>query len=122
MVSQAWDLQRIEQEYNDFIGLFEPIWQVLNSSDKNEISHANAFKMRLLVIHFYRRIIVRDPDLPAALLPQDWPRKKAEQMAINVYHKVHAKALTYLMENSETANGKLPMPSPNYYIRFGGLS
>lgn len=121
MVGEAWDLKRIEVEYRDFYALFEPIWQHLVAMDSEKISQQDAFKMRLLVIHFYRRIIVRDPDLPAALLPQDWPREKAEQVAINIYQKVHQKALAYLMENSETANGKLPKPSPNYYIRFGGL-
>lgn len=122
MVSQAWDLKRIHAEYQDFHSLFEPISLVLDKMDSREISQADAFKLRLLVIHFYRRIIVRDPDLPAVLLPEDWLRKKAEQVAISIYQKVHSQAMTYLMENSETTNGKLPMPSPNYYIRFGGLS
>ncbi|WCE30911.1 PaaX family transcriptional regulator [Vibrio sp. SCSIO 43137] len=122
MVSQAWDLERIEAEYRDFYTLFEPVSQVLEKMTSSDISEEEAFKLRLLVIHFYRRIIVRDPDLPVALLPQEWPRKRAEQVAINIYHKVHAKAMEYLMAHGETANGKLPMPSPNYYIRFGGLS
>ncbi|WP_428774194.1 PaaX family transcriptional regulator [Vibrio sp.] len=122
MVSQSWDIERIEAEYKQFAALFLPAWQILAAMDADEISAEDAFKMRLLVIHFYRRIIVRDPDLPSELLPKDWPRKEAEQLTINIYRKVHAKALQYVMENSETPNGKLPLPSPNYYIRFGGLS
>ena len=122
MVRQSWDIERIAEDYQQFIELFRPAWEIIESMTDDAISEEDAFKMRLLVIHFYRRIIVKDPDLPTELLPEDWPRKEAEQLTINIYRKVHAKAMTYVMDSSETPNGKLPVPSPNYYIRFGGLS
>lgn len=122
MVSQSWDIDRIAEEYQQFADLFAPAWEILQTMEEDVITLEDAFKMRLMVIHFYRRIIVKDPDLPTELLPKDWPRKDAEQLTINIYKKVHAKAMQYVMENSETPNGKLPLPSPNYYIRFGGLN
>lgn len=122
MVSQSWDIDRIAEEYQQFVDLFAPAWEILQTMEEDAITLEDAFKMRLMVIHFYRRIIVKDPDLPTELLPKDWPRKDAEQLTINIYKKVHAKAMQYVMESSETPNGKLPLPSPNYYIRFGGLN
>lgn len=122
MVRQSWDIERIAEDYQQFIERFRPAWEIIESMTDDAISEEDAFKMRLLVIHFYRRIIVKDPDLPTELLPEDWPRKEAEQLTTNIYRKVHAKAMTYVMDSSETPNGKLPVPSPNYYIRFGGLS
>lgn len=122
MVRQCWDIERIADDYRQFVALFNPVWEVLQTMPDEAMSEEDAFKMRLLVIHFYRRIIVKDPELPCELLPKDWPRKEAEQLTVNIYRKVHAKAQKSLMDSSETPNGKLPLPSPNYYIRFGGLS
>ncbi|MDF2154596.1 PaaX family transcriptional regulator C-terminal domain-containing protein [Vibrio sp. CAU 1672] len=122
IVSQSWDITRIEEDYQQFSALFSPVWNTLKGMEDDAITPVDAFKLRLLVIHFYRRIIVKDPYLPAELLPREWPRQAAEQLTVNIYRKVHAKALEYLIENSETPSGTLPLPSPNYYIRFGGLS
>lgn len=41
--------------------------QALNAAD------ADAFTARILLIHHYRRVVLRDPLLPSALLPADWP-------------------------------------------------
>lgn len=122
MIEQSWDLKKIEEKYHQFYALFAPVLSTIESLGISSISEEDAFKIRLLVIHFYRRIIVKDPDLPQELLPKSWPRKKAEQLTIDIYKKVHAKALKYLMRQGETVNGKLPLPSPNYYLRFGGLN
>ncbi len=122
MVCQSWDIERIDDEYRQFIDLFAPAWDILESMNIDELSDLDAFKMRLLVIHFYRRIIVKDPELPVELLPEGWLRQKAEQLTINIYQKIHAKALQYVLDNSETSSGKLPLPSPDYYLRFGGLN
>jgi phenylacetic acid degradation operon negative regulatory protein len=37
--------------------------------------------VRTLLIHAYRRVLLRDPLLPAALLPLDWPGAAAMRYA-----------------------------------------
>jgi phenylacetic acid degradation operon negative regulatory protein len=121
MINKSWDLSKIESEYNDFYSRFYPVFNMINSLGESSLTDEDAFKIRLLVIHFYRKIIIKDPDLPLELLPSNWPRKKTEKLTIDIYNQVHSKALNYLMNNGEAINGKLPLPSPNYYLRFGGL-
>ena len=41
--------------------------------------------MRTLLIHAYRRVLLRDPQLPAALLPLDWPGAAAYALCRDFY-------------------------------------
>lgn len=121
-IQEIWDVEKIGQDYQHFCQLFEPIDVLLKKVNPYEIEPEQAFKLRLLVIHFYRRIIVKDPSLPVALLPTTWPRNQAQKIVSSIYKKVHEQSLKYILNNGETTSGKLPVPSPNYYIRFGGLT
>lgn len=55
------------------------------------------FLMRLMLVHEYRRIILRDPFLPTGLLPGDWPGPAARE-AFN-------RALAQLERRAETTLG-----------------
>ena len=45
--------------------------------------------MRTLLIHEYRRVLLRDPRLPAALLPLDWPGAAAFALCRDFYRLTH---------------------------------
>ena len=66
-------------------------------------------------------MLLRDPLLPAELLPQGWHGVPAYQLCRNLYRQVYAAADEFLGEAMETADGPLPPPSPDFYRRFGGL-
>jgi len=40
---------------------------------------------RILLIHHYRRVVLRDPLLPTALLPPDWPGQAARRLCGEIY-------------------------------------
>jgi len=80
-----------------------------------------AFQVRTLMLQEYRKILLRDPLLPAELLPQAWHGVPAYQLCRNLYRKVCSAADEYLSEMMETAEGPLPPPSPEFFRRFGGL-
>src|SRR5919204_458982 len=46
------------------------------------------FDGRLLRIPDFRRIVLRDPALPGALLPTDWPGATAGALAARVYRRL----------------------------------
>jgi len=77
--------------------------------------------VRTLLMHGYRRALLRDPMLPDELLPANWPGTSARVLCRNLYRLVQAAAETHVMGMLETAEGPVPEAHPAYYTRFGGL-
>ena len=82
----------------------------------------SAFLVRTLLIQEYRKVLLRDPQLPADLLPTGWNGTAAYQLCRNLYQAVYAAADDYLAQTMETAEGPLPPPSAAFMQRFGGLA
>lgn len=115
----CWNLEEIDARYADFVKRFRPIYRALSANPA--ISDQSAFLVRTLLIQEYRRILLRDPWLPGALLPGNWHGSAAYQLCRNLYRAVYAPADAYLDGSMETADGPLPPPSRAYWQRFGGL-
>jgi phenylacetic acid degradation operon negative regulatory protein len=81
-----------------------------------------AFLIRSLLVQDYRKVLLRDPWLPAELLPVDWHGAAAYQLCRNLYRAVHSRADAWLDQVMETADGPLPPPSRAFLQRFGGLA
>jgi len=75
-----------------------------------------------LLIQEYRKVLLRDPQLPAELLPAGWHGTAAYQLCRNLYIAVHRQADIWLSEVVETAQGPLPPPDAAFMQRFGGLT
>ena len=77
--------------------------------------------MRTLLIHAYRRVLLRDPLLPAALLPLDWPGAAAYALCRDFYRLTHRCAERHLATTIAGAGKDFPPADPSFYQRFGGL-
>ncbi len=119
LAQKSWELEAIEERYRRFLGQFRPAYKSVQSALSVEPVHG--FQIRTLMIQEYRKILLRDPLLPADLLPAGWHGLAAYQLCRNLYRAVHRAADDYLSETIETADGPLPPPSPRFYERFGGL-
>ena len=62
---------------------FEPLRAWIDRGEP--LSDADAFTARILLIHHYRRVVLRDPLLPTALLPEDWPGRAARKLCGEIY-------------------------------------
>src|SRR6187551_1392203 len=71
LLSASWPLDRTADAYLKFMKTFEPLRAALARG--TDLSEADAFTARILLIHHYRRVVLRDPLLPESLLPADWP-------------------------------------------------
>lgn len=118
-VRESWNIDELASHYSEFIRLFRPLWQVLREQDN--LQPADCFLARILLIHEYRRLLLRDPQLPDELLPGDWEGRAARQLCRNIYRLIFAKAEEWLNSNLETADGPLPDVGESFYRRFGGL-
>ncbi len=116
----CWNLDEIDARYADFVRRFRPVYKAL--SGKQALSDKSAFLIRTLLIQEYRKVLLRDPWLPAELLPAEWHGAAAYQLCRNLYRGVHGPADAYLDVVMETADGPLPPPSRAFARRFGGLN
>lgn len=116
MVAHAWDHAALEQGYREFMQLFEPV-----PAEAAALDDRACFVVRTLLIHEFRRVTLRDPMLPAELLPADWPGQRARDLAAAVYRAVHEGAIRHARSVLEVRSGCLPMPRAGYYDRFGGV-
>ena len=120
LVASAWSLERMEQQYRDFLSAFRPI---LHAVEEGTVAPdaETAFLVRVLLIHDYRRVLLRDPGLPPELLPADWSGLEASALCTDLYRHIAAPAETHLARTVETADGPLPDAAPYFFERFGGI-
>ncbi|AEB58889.1 phenylacetic acid degradation operon negative regulatory protein PaaX [Ectopseudomonas mendocina] len=118
-VRESWSIDELGAHYSEFIQLFRPLWQALR--EQESLKPEDCFLARTLLIHEYRKLLLRDPQLPDELLPGDWEGRSARQLCRNIYRLIQAKAEEWLNESLETADGPLPDASETFYQRFGGL-
>lgn len=119
VIRSCWGLERLAADYNHFLETFRALWRAMESA--GELDPALCFLVRILLMHGYRRVLLRDPMLPEELLAADWPGAAARLLCRNLYRLIQAPAERYVMSVTETAEGPLPAVAPCYFDRFGGL-
>ena len=80
---------------------------------------ADAFTARILLIHHYRRVVLRDPLLPLALLPRDWPGRAARGLCGEIYRALLSPSEQWLDRHGSSENGPLPKAAAELARRFG---
>lgn len=88
IVEAAWDLDEVRRHYESFIERF--------SGSRAQTPEA-AFRELTLMIHAWRKFPFLDPDLPASLLPRDWPRHRAHALFTDRHERWHAAATDYFL-------------------------
>ncbi|MEJ2375216.1 MAG: phenylacetic acid degradation operon negative regulatory protein PaaX [Pseudolabrys sp.] len=116
LADAAWKLGPIAQGYRAFIDRFTPLEKALGNGDT--LSEADALVARTLLIHEFRRIVLRDPGLPAVLLPADWPGRDARALTARIYRRIVGRAEGYLDTHASRQDGPLPPPGPDFPARF----
>ncbi|MBS0393206.1 MAG: phenylacetic acid degradation operon negative regulatory protein PaaX [Proteobacteria bacterium] len=117
LVERGWDLSELAARYLRFIDAFEAV----RAWSREPSLPADAFVVRTLLIHEYRKIHLRDPLLPPALLPGHWPGTRAYELCRAIYEGVFAAAERHLSATAARLDGPLPAPEPAIYRRFAGL-
>jgi len=120
LARSAWNLDDIDARYERFVTMFRPMIGALQKDP--EIAPRTAFVARTLLIQEYRKVLLRDPQLPLELLLSNWHGTAAYQLCRNLYRSLYVAADAYLSSTMETADGPLPPPSNHYLERFGGLN
>ena len=116
LLSQSWPLDRTADAYTKFMKTFEPLRAWIERGEA--LSDADAFTARILLIHHYRRVVLRDPLLPTALLPADWPGRAARALCGEIYRGLLAASEQWLDANASNESGPLPKAGAELGRRF----
>jgi phenylacetic acid degradation operon negative regulatory protein len=116
LLSESWPLDRMAEAYQKFIATFEPLCESIRKGAR--LSDADAFTARILMNHQYRRVVLRDPLLPAALLPKDWPGRPARELCHQIFVGLIEASERWLDQHGSNENGPLPPPEPGLRNRY----
>jgi phenylacetic acid degradation operon negative regulatory protein len=120
-VNEAWDLAMLAAEYRHFLQRFGAVIERYRAAGNGGHDPQQCFVVRTLLIHAFRRVLLRDPLLPAALLPLDWPGAAAYALCRDFYRLTHRCAERHLAATLADAREDFPPAAAAFYQRFGGL-
>ena len=119
VIRDCWNLDELEEAYRQFIKRFEVLKPA--TCRMRELSPKEAFLARTLLIHEFRKVLLRDPTLPTALLPEDWLGHQARSLCKTLYARLFEASEEHLSSLGETASGPLAPAQSFVFKRFGGL-
>jgi phenylacetic acid degradation operon negative regulatory protein len=117
LVGEGWDLSGVIAGYQQFIDQFEPLLALTDAGLPPE----QAFVIRTLLIHAYRRVQLHDPMLPVELLPDPWPGARAYELARTLYRAIGGPAEQHVVAAMRREDPDAPLADAAFFQRFGGL-
>jgi phenylacetic acid degradation operon negative regulatory protein len=120
LVQHCWELDKVLDEYRHFIDCFRPLLKLLKM--KRTLDAEQAFAIRTLLIHTFRRAQLHDPQLPLKLLPADWPGTTAYELCHEIYQLTYRQAEQYILATLQQEDENIPEAASYFYQRFGGLA
>ena len=121
-VHRAWNIAALAGDYRRFLLRFGRVIDAFRARDASLGDPEQCFIVRTLLIHAFRRLLLRDPRLPTALLPLDWPGTAAFALCRDFYRLTHKRAEMHLAATLSSDGAPLPPANAQFYRRFGGLS
>lgn len=79
-----WPLDAQATAYRQFLDLFSPLAKAL-AGRHARLPDRDCLIARLLLVHEFRRVVLKDPGLPPAALPEDWPGASARHLFAGLY-------------------------------------
>ncbi len=86
LIAEAWELAEVAGGYRDFTARFGRLRPTRPEA---------VFRTQTLLVHAWRKFPFLDPDLPEALLPRGWPRRRAHDVFAERHAAWHDVAQDY---------------------------
>ncbi|MEU0989207.1 PaaX family transcriptional regulator C-terminal domain-containing protein [Streptomyces sp. NPDC005953] len=89
IASRAWDLKALDQEYAELLARYRPR---LARYRAGALTAEESLVERMHLVHDYRLLPFRDPDLPPELLPAGWHGRQAHEVFLEAHGLLRARA------------------------------
>jgi len=89
MVERCWDLKALGRDYQDLVDRLQTLPPPAGLA---ALPGRDALRLRIELVSAYRHIPFRDPDLPAELLPEDWPGHRAHELFLAAHEALNEPA------------------------------
>lgn len=104
-----WNLAPHAQAYMTFLRRFAPLAEFIEMGGR--MAAVDCLTARLLLVHQFRSVALRDPRLPPDALPADWPADAARHLFARLYCHLSSRADAHIAKNFTTTTGPLPKTS-----------
>ncbi len=104
--ARYWELDLLADAYAVFLGRYGRLSDYLASGEA--LRGADAMAARLMLVHDYRLVLLRDPRLPAQALPQDWPGDDARSLFAHLYRRLSPETDRHTGMHLQSVSGILP--------------
>lgn len=115
MGAQLWPLSELVAEYGDFLDF------AAQMDSLSPITASDALGLRVLLVHAFRHIVLRDPRLPAPALPDDWVGHAAQAAFARIYLDLSKTADSLVATQFASASGPLPRSTAETRSRRASL-
>lgn len=105
-VARFWDLTALQARYETLLRRFGPLDAALAAG--GSLPDSEALGARLLLVHAYRAVLLRDPRLPAAVVPSGWQGAAARDMFRRLYLRLTPGSERHIAACFEGESGLLP--------------
>jgi phenylacetic acid degradation operon negative regulatory protein len=94
MAFRCWDLEGLGRDYVELINGY----QQLDLAGLAALPGREALRRQVELVASYRALPFRDPDLPAALLPEGWPGRRAHALFTAAHDALHGPADAFVRD------------------------
>ena len=119
LVERAWPLEEIESRYTRFTNTYSGTLKALQSGAP--FTDLDALLVRILLIHDYRRAVLKDPLLPPPLLPEPWAGTAARALCGTIYKTLLPAAERWIDAHAQNDEGALPEADGGFRQRFAAF-
>lgn len=116
LIRQCFNTDALDEEYTKFNQQFSPVLAAALSTDQADPELC--FLIKILLIHKYRRILLREPELPKELVEVDSASQQARRITAQLYGVIAPFADQYFKQVSVCEQGTFAEPPWAYYRRF----
>ncbi|MFC3569317.1 PaaX family transcriptional regulator C-terminal domain-containing protein [Paracoccus sp. TOH] len=117
-LARYWDLSALQGRYLEMLGRFG---DVLEPARRGALPDETALVVRLLLVEVYRKVLLRDPRLPARVLPPDWRGGAARDLFRRLYAALSPAAERHIASRFEGVDGFLPARTAESANRMDGM-
>jgi phenylacetic acid degradation operon negative regulatory protein len=95
MAARCWDLEVLGKDYAGFVDRIDALPPAATLA---RLPGPEALRLRIELVSAYRSFPFRDPDLPAELLPEGWPGRRAHGLFVAAHDALAGPADRYVAD------------------------